>query len=237
MAARAMRGQGDMQAAIESLKSADLREPNHPEILGEMALTFEEMGIASRAEPLWRQIYTMGEATAGGYYTLASSKIGNRDANAAPADAVAGGSPVSLGACQMSREPVAKQGERITVRVPILATPGATIDPTKIAIHVTLYESVNGGARIETVPQDKTAQSWTTSPVNWREPSGESVDVTYDFQAQKPGSPDTRTFYGYVVELFYQNKLAGDQAKPDSLRGTAQKKPTSAGPDNALFPK
>jgi hypothetical protein len=237
MAARAMRAQGDMQAAIESLKSADLREPNHPEIIGEMALTYEEMGIASRAEPLWRQIYTMGEAAAGGYHALASSKIGRGSAAGAPAPGTQVPVPVSLGRCALTREPLAKDGERIAVRVPILAQPGATIDPAKIEIHVTLYESVNDGARVEVVPPDKTAQSWSTLPLNWAEPGGEGADVTYDLFTQRPGSADKRSFFGYAVKLYYQNKLAGEQAQPESLRHGAPKGASPAGLDNALFPK
>jgi hypothetical protein len=193
------------------------------------------MGIASRAEPLWRQIYTMGEAAAGGYYTLASSKIGN--SGAAPAEGTSIPIPVSLGACRVSHEPMTKGGEHISVQVPILANPGATIDPSKIEIHVTIYESVNNGARVEAVPPAKTAQSWSTLPLNWAEPTGETAVVKYDLFTQRPGSTDTRTFHGYTVKLYYQNKLAGEQAQPESLRNTAQKGASPAGLDNALFPK
>lgn len=235
IAARSLREQGDMQAAIESLKAADLRVPDHPEIVGEMALTYEEMGVTSKAEPLWRQIYTMGEANAGEYYTLASGKIGNR--GAAPAAAQAAPSPVSLGACQLTSEPLAKQGERVSLRVPILATPGATIDPTKVEIHVTLYESVNNGERIEAVPQDKTTPTWSTLPLDWRDAAGEAVDVKCDIFPQRQGTEGTRTFHGHVVKLYYQDKLAGEQAQPDSLLRGAPGRTGPAGLDNALFPK
>lgn len=235
MAARAMRDQGDMQAAIEALKSADLREPNHPEILGEMALTYEEMGIATRAEVLWRQIYTMGEGTAGGYHTLAASKIGSGRAstagNAAPE------SPVTLGPCRLSREPLAQQGERVSVRVPVLVKPGTTIDPAKLVLHVTFYESVNDGERVEAVPQERTTQTWATLPLDWRDASGEAVDVTCDIFRQRQGARGTRSFHGHAVKLFYQDRLAGEQAQPESLRDGAPKSAAPAGLDNALFPK
>jgi hypothetical protein len=205
-----------------------------------MALTYEEMGIGSKAEALWRQIYTMGEANAGGYFTLASSKIGSSAPNAAAPASSAGASipiPVTLGPCRLSREPLPQPGERIAVRVPILAQPGARIDPSRIEIHVTLYESINGGARVEAVPPDKTSQSWTTLPLNWAEPGGEAADVTYDLFTSRPGSADTRSFHGYIVKLYYQNKLVGEQVQPDSLRSAALKGATPAGLDNALFPK
>lgn len=238
MAARTLREQGDMQGAIEALKSSDLREPNHPEILGEMALTYEEMGISSRSEPLWRQIYTMGEANAGDYFTMASSKIGTQPSAAGAEDTpTAPAAPVTLGACRLSREPLATAGERITLRVPILASPGATIDPTKIEIHVTLFESVNNGERVDAVPQEKTTQSWSTMPLNWSEAGGEAVDVTTDLFARRQGAEGTRTFHGHSVKLFYHDKLVGEQAQPESLRDGAPKRPAPAGLDNALFPK
>jgi hypothetical protein len=229
-----------MQAAIGNLKIADQREPNHPEVLGEIALTYEEMGLDSRAEPLWRQIYTMGEAAAGGYHTLAASKIGASSSAPSVPAASQGGTvpvPISLGTCRLARETVANQGERISVHVPILAHPGATIDPAKIEIHVTFFESVNDGARIEAVPQDKTAQSWSTMPLNWAEPGGEEAVANYHIFSAAPASADTRLFHGYTVKLYYQNKLVGEQALPESLRHAAQKGTTPAGLDNALFPK
>jgi hypothetical protein len=188
---------------------------------------------------LWRQIYTMGEAAAGGYYTLAATKIGKSasGSGSAPAETGSVPVPVSLGTCRLTREPLAKQGEHITVHVPIQAQPGATIDPAKIEIHVTLYESVNNGARFEAVPPDKTAQSWSTLPLNWAEPVGEIATVVYDLFPQRPGSTDARTFHGYAVKLFYQNKLAGEQAQPESLRNGTPKGGAPAGLDNALFPK
>jgi hypothetical protein len=232
LAARALRDQQDMLTAIEVLKTADLQEPNHPEILGEMALTYEAMQLVPKAEGYWRQIYAMGPQGAGDYYTIAATKIGTR---IAPVEA-AGASPVSLGQCALGRQPLA-QGERIVLRVPILATPGKTIDPSKMEIRVSFYESVNNGA-IEVVPQGKTTPNWSSLPTNWADPSaGETADVIYDFFPQRPGSTDTRAFYGYAVKLFYQDKLVGEQAQPEALRNGAQQGGKPAGLDNALFPK
>ena len=84
LAARVMRQQENMQAAIDSLKKANEFEPNHPEVLGEMAAIYDDMGIMSRSEAIWRQIYAMGEANAGGYFAIAATKIGNRGGSAEP---------------------------------------------------------------------------------------------------------------------------------------------------------
>jgi hypothetical protein len=234
MAARVLRESQDMLGAIDALKSADLREPNHPEILGEMALTYEAMLNKPRAETLWRQVYAMGESEAGGYYKLAASKIGTSSGSGGPS---APPRPVSLGPCLLNRDPIPNQGERISLSLPILATPGATIDPQKLNIYVTFYESVNNGERVEKVAPNRGTQNWSTLPVDWREPSGEIVEATCNVFTNAQGSKDKREFHGYAVKLFYEDLLAGEQAQPDSLRDGASKPAGPAGLDNALFPK
>jgi hypothetical protein len=235
MAARALRDSQDMLSAIEELKSADLREPNHPEILGEMALTYEAMHNKPRAETLWRQIYAMGESEAGGYYTIAASKIGNSSGSGGPS---APPSPVSLGPCSLKREPIPNQGERVSLSLPILASPGATIDPAKLKIYVTFYESVNNGERIDKMPDNRGSQSWATLPLDWREPTGEIVDATCNIFTKAQGSQDKREFHGYAVQLFYEDLLAGQQSQPETLlNGGAGKSTGPSGLSNALFPK
>ena len=130
MAARVLRESQDMLGAIEALKSADLREPNHPEVLGEMALTYEAMLNKPRAEALWRQIYAMGESEAGGYFTLAASKIGSSSGSGGPS---APPRPVSLGPCLLQRDPIPNQGERISLRLPILATQDPAGQPERLS--------------------------------------------------------------------------------------------------------
>ena len=83
----------------------------------------------------------------------------------------------------------------------------------------------------------KPKQNWATLPLDWSEPGGEVVEATYDVQPQKPGERSPRTFHGYIVRLFYQDKLAGEQTQPESLREAAQKRAAPAGLDNSLFPK
>lgn len=234
-AAREVRKLQDMQAALNELRAADLLEPNHPEVLGEMALTYELMGINSKAQTYWRQLAEMGEAAAGGYYSLAKSKLGAGEPLATPAPAF---NPVSLGTCRVISDPTVKKGERITVSVPLIAAPGATIDPQKMDIHVLLYESVNNGERIEQVRSAPPQVNWVSEPVNWQDSREETADVIYDLPPPRPEEIrdlGKRKFHGYVVKLFYQDKLMGEQMQPETLRDTQRGGPT--GLDNSLFPK
>lgn len=234
-AGKLARKQGDMQASLEALRSAEAREPNHPLILSQMALTYEEMGIRTKAMAAWRSIVAMGETNAGSFFTLAKSKLEGRD------DALLNqASAVKLGECQVIRDASSNKGERIAVRVPLVATPGAVIDPAQMDIHVYLFEDVNQGERIEQARATAPSNDWVSAPVDWKDSNEELVDVIYDLPTPKPEELrefGQRKFYGYVVKLFYQNKLVGEEAKPASLRDFSPARTGPAGLDGALFPK
>ncbi|MFZ4768289.1 MAG: tetratricopeptide repeat protein [Roseimicrobium sp.] len=232
-AAREVRRLGDTQAALESLRSADLRAPRHPEILAEIALTYEAMGLTNKAETYWRQLFTMGEEGAGGYFALASSKISAPDAKSSALPEPSSSVPVALGRCQVLRDP---QTNRVTLRVPIGATPGATIDPAQLDIHVSLFDTDSSGEMPKQVPESNVSPSWVSAPVNWKDSAEEWVDVAYSPTRSTP-SASPRTFYGFTVKLFYQNKLAGEQAQPEAMRATELSPAGPAGLDNSLFPK
>jgi len=239
-AARAVRRLGDMATALESLRAADLREPNHPEIMGEMALTYEAMGLPDKAVTAWRGVLAMGEAAAGGYYTLAKSKLDSSAEMTAPITPPSDQGGVTLGRCEVIRDPKVTKGERITVRVPIVASPGTVVDPSKMDIHVFLFEEINNGERIEQVRAETPQQNWVSAPVDWKEGGSEAIDVTYDLPPPKPGEVrdlGKRSFHGFIVKLFYQNRLAGEQAQPQSLLNYTQQPASPAGVDNSLFPK
>ncbi|HSJ02994.1 MAG: caspase family protein, partial [Verrucomicrobium sp.] len=74
-AARKARNAENISEALDHLRIADLRVPNHPEILAEMALTYEAMGLKVKARSYWTQVSALGEAESGGYHQLAVSKL------------------------------------------------------------------------------------------------------------------------------------------------------------------
>ncbi len=197
------------------------------------------MGIMTKAEALWRSIAAMGDAGAGGYASLAKAKLSGgtgRPELTAPASS---GSPVTLGACTIIKDPTVTKGERIAVRVPLIATPGTVIDPAQMDIHVFLFEKVNG-ERVEQARAAAPTLNWVSAPVNWKDANEELVDVVYDLPPPKPEEVrdlGRRTFHGFVVKLFYQNKLAGEQAQPRDLLDFSSQPSAPAGLDNALFPK
>jgi hypothetical protein len=234
--ARLAREAGDTATSLESLRAADLREPQHPEILSEMALTYESMGLMDKAKSLWRSVLAMGEGQAGGYYVMAKGKLENIPL---PPTAVIS-SAVQLGHCEVVRKPHASGGEHVTVRVPIMAAPGAVIDLDQMDIHVFLFEQVNDGERIEQVRAEAPQYRWASDPIDWTGPEGEILEITYDLTAPTPEelrNLGNRSFHGYIVKLFYQDKLSGEQSHPPTLQDFPPRSVSPAGLDNALFPK
>ena len=237
-AARAVRRKGDMPAALASLRAADLLESNHPEIMSELAITYEAMGLGDKSDAEWRQVLTQGEAGAGGYFALAKAKLtGREEMPKAPEK-----NPVRIGACQIIPDKSVTKGQRLTLRVPIIASPGVDVDPTQMDIHVYFYDKVGAqGERIEPSKADAPAQSWASVPVDWKDEGREELlDVIYNMPELRPEelrNSGRRVFHGYAVKLFYQNRLMGEQAEPRALLDYKPPGLGPAGADNALFPK
>lgn len=233
-AARAVRQLGDMPLALESLRAADLREPNHPEILSETALTYEEMGLADKAENVWRNVIALGETGAGGYFVLAKSKL--EGSGATPK--MPGRNEVTLGACQIIPDKLVTKGQRLALRVPIRAASGAEIDPSLMDIHVYFYDKV-GTDRIESTRADPPVSTWVSTPVDWKE-GEELVDFSYnmpELKAEEVHALGKRGFHGYVVKIYYRDRLMDVQAEPKELVNYNPPGVGPAGADSALFPK
>ena len=71
----ALRNEGDMQGALVHFNSAASLEKDHPRILYEFAITYEEMDLTSKAGNFWRTIYEMGRVRGGDYYALAEFRL------------------------------------------------------------------------------------------------------------------------------------------------------------------
>lgn len=239
-AAREVRRLGDMQAALESLRAADLHEPGHPEILSEMALTYEAMRLADKAQAAWRNVLVLGEAGAGGYYALARSKLDAlQDSAKTSAAANADARPLSIGSCQVLPDKAVIKGQRVILRIPIIAASGVAIDPMQVDVHVYFFDKMGDGS-VGPTHADPPTMDWVSAPVDWKDNGEELVDVTYNMPELKPEelrNLGKRSYHGYVVKLFYQNRFMGEQAEPQALLDF---KPQGAGPagmNNALFPK
>jgi tetratricopeptide (TPR) repeat protein len=214
--AKQVRGLGDMQGALEVLRRADLRFPAQPEVLTEMALCYEQMGLNDKAAGLWRQLSAQDPNRAGGFRDLAQRRL---NAPAAGQPTPEGGQVLALGACRAQRDDGAANGEKVVLRIPILRQGNTPVDPAQVDIDVYFFDRVNGQQVAQTIA-DEPSSAWTALPVDWSGIGEEPLDVTYFLPTLTPGevaAHGRRAYHGYVVRLYYQNKLQDVAAEPRDL--------------------
>ena len=116
---------------------------------------------------------------------------------------------LSLGEIQVLRDPAVTKGERFSLKVPLIAAQGEVIDPNQMALDVFFYDKVNN-ERVELTMADKPKFAYDTAGdfKNGRE----VLSVLYnlpEFSAREIAEHGRHTFYGYVVKLYYKNRLVG----------------------------
>lgn len=223
--ARQVRRSGDIQAAIQALKAADVMKPNHPEILSELALTYEALGLSDKSQSAWSRVRAMGEKGAGGYYRLAAAKLEGAEA----ADATPAVQAITLGECSIS-----KQDTKTVLHMPMIVTPGQTLNANAMDIQVFFFEADANG-HVDRAPAERSgAPRWAGAEPSWEPGKPEVLELDYT-----PPTPSTNAklqYHGYMVKLYYKDNLMGEQADPPALLKYRPQQPGTAGADNALLP-
>ncbi|MCA9972048.1 MAG: tetratricopeptide repeat protein [Anaerolineales bacterium] len=241
--AKEIRGMSDMQGALEMLKRADQLNPDHPAIIAEMAQTYEQMGIADKATDNWRRIQLLGETRAGSYFALAARRLGaGPAATASPLINTAAGAEgekrLRLGACQVKRDFATNNGERYVLRVPIIRAGSQTVDGQAMDVEGFFFDRVNGTQVAQTIAPEP-VESWQSTPVDWSGSGEETLDVVYHLpvlSAAEIQQHGRRTYYGYMLRLYYNNKLQDVAAEPRDLLEFGSSPGAVPGGGNPLLP-
>ncbi len=186
--ARQLRTRGDMNSALARLREAQVAEPDNPQIIAEMALTYEAMQIPDRAFEQWQRLYNQGEGV-GALYYLADSKL-----HTAPTHPVNAANPAAAGPANTAStndgsilkltdihaqdltDPSVEQ--KVSLKIVVKNRPGTVIDPTKVRILTYFYDLVDGKDTVLTDAQ--TDFAWLTpAPVNWANDKSEVLETTY----------------------------------------------------------
>lgn len=244
--AQQVRSLGDLQGALEVLRKADLKSPDHPAVLSEMAQTYDQMGLTDKALASWKKVEAMG-VNAGEYRLQASKRLGGAPAGGSASLSPATGlttpetKPVdpaktlALGTCEVIRDPAVSRGERLALRIPIRSQPAAAIDPNAIDVDVFYFDLVND-EKVEQTKAD-TVPAWVNAPVDWKD-GLELLDVGYFLPEMTPDeirNNGRRKFHGYIVKLYYQHKLQDTAAQPASLLNLGSGEPPQDA-SNPLLP-
>lgn len=212
--AREARVAEDLRLALVKLEEAQQSAPDDPNVLYELGLAYELMGVYDRASENYMKVLELGTSGAGSLYELAALKL--RDGFEQPEDKRG---RMSLGRVRVFRDQREKNNERVVLTVPIQAVPGEQIDPSDLEIVVSFFDELGDGEPQPASPYSSTNYDWVTGTVDWQ--TGEELlRVTYtlpDQDIQQRHLFGERHYYGQVVELVYRGTLIDSQAWPRIL--------------------
>lgn len=234
--ARNLRDRGDTSTALTRLREAQVISPHNSEIISEMALTYEKMGLTDKAITQWRRIYEMGE-NAGIYYAAAEAKLRTLELPPdTPVPPAAARSPLAAGGLQSDTAVAgatltlgnvgtvddtgnSQPYRKLKLRVPINAKAGSHVDVRDVVIQVFFYDQLKDGSVVET--NANVSSEWSSAPIDWASPSEpEVLDVEYAQSEPSPNDPhakEARNYFGYEVRVYYKGDLNDTRAEPVKL--------------------
>ena len=228
--AAALRQRGDMSTAITRLREALAISPKNPQVMTELAETYEKMGDQEKALEEYRDILDLGPVT-GIYYELADAKLKAAEAadhgtaQASPgddstlpaADGFQQGSVLALVNLSTDEKPETSEGyKRFTLKIPVKRRADVKIDVPSVVIQVFLYDQLGDQSIVRTnaIPRPH----WASLPADWVQDDVEILEVDYTQAPPEPGKiEEGRHYYGYVVCVYYNKQLQDEASDPVSL--------------------
>ena len=123
----------------------------------------------------------------------------------------------AIGTVTATDVPDDEAAKRFNLRVPISARSETPISVRDLVIEVRFYDRLADGAVLPT--QATVRSSWKSAPANWREEGTETLEVEYTLA--KPTSEveekSGRSYYGYLVRVYYEDQLQATEAAPLDL--------------------
>ena len=198
--ARSLRQRGDMRAALSRLREALVAEPDNPQVIAELALTYEAMQLTDKAFEQWQRIFTMGESV-GALYYLADAKLhsgaGTTTGSTTTSTRRPGGpsavdnTTLKLTSVTAENLPDPSAEEKVALKIVVKGLPGVVIDAEKVRIDANFYDLVDGKDVVQTNAQ--TDFEWLTpSPHDWANDKSEVLEALYirpKGVALMPGAP------------------------------------------------
>lgn len=214
--AKSARVAEDMMSAITKLNQALQTSPNEANVLYELGLCHEAMGVYDRARQYYLQVYQLGTTVAGELYVHAAEKL--KQGFEQPQDKI---NRIVLGRIRVFKDPNTESGERVILTIPIQSVPGEQIDGRDLELSPYFFNEVGGRKEITQADQvtSHIDSKWTTEPLDWA--TGEELlQITYTIPRQDRQQEhlfgDIR-YYGQVIELKYKGELIDAQAWPRIL--------------------
>jgi hypothetical protein len=203
-----LRDRGDTTSALARLQDAAQRDPKNANVLAEMAMIYESIGLFERSNETWRKIVEIGPS-AGPLYELAEMKLKNGPlspstattgpglAGAAPLDAgttrndsdgIPDGSTFGITEVTATDSPDADSETNMKLKIAVKVRPNTLIDHTKVKIQVFFYDTVDNKEVVLT--DADVSYEWLTPHHDWKDTNPEVLAVTYLRPKNKPISSD-----------------------------------------------
>ncbi len=205
----------DVIGALKHLELADQLEPNHPEVLYRMGTLFDKLGNKRRATSYFQMVAAMDER-AGELATLAIHYL-----NGEAPEPLAGGlmhRPLRIGPAFAEVTTDDTETRTVKLSLSIRAQAGEEIDPQAVVPYIYFYDLVDGleimACDGEQPPVDE-VNPWRSENPDYLEPAEELLDVTYHIPKKDDGAE--RTFFGYVVKLYYRDEIQDVLVEPRIL--------------------
>jgi hypothetical protein len=173
--------------------------------------------------PLLLSIFAAGSLFAAGSAPEEAAKGADEKAPASPppsaaesanssaaVDGIAAGAMLGLGQITAEDRLDDFYKKRFTLRIPIKARP--QIDPHQLVIQVLFYDIVDDKNVVNT--NANVSNRWVTPPADWARSDTEELEVGYRLPKWEN---ERRTYFGYIVRLYYKGQLQAATAEPESL--------------------
>ncbi len=212
--ARKARIAGDMGKAIVKLQEALNESPEDPNLLFEMGVVHEIMGVYGEAGRYYEKVFQLGVSGAGQLYQAAAAKL--RDGVEQPQDMHG---KIALGRVRPFNDPTAEGGQRVILDIPVQKAPGEEIDSKEIQISVTYFNKTSKGEIVRLEDDSWASDEWISLPFDWSNDE-ETLRMSYqipELDAQSSHLFGTLTYYGQVVTLTYKGEVLDLQAWPRDL--------------------
>jgi hypothetical protein len=232
-----MRTEGDVKGALEHFRAALQKQPDHPRLIYYTASAMDLMGLQKKADPLWKQLFTLGDG-AGDFYKMAQERMadGPSATGAEPEEEKEG--QFTIVDLQEEKLPVTARGQKVKFVATLKKHTEDAVNVEQdmlLAIH--FFDTVNGRriARSQ-VPQPELKP--VDLPVDWTDGT-ERFEFEYwqpDMSAEQFARFGRCVYYGCTLEVILKDKLQDATATTPELLQLARELPlpTPESQDNIL---
>jgi tetratricopeptide (TPR) repeat protein len=216
--ARKKRIEGDYGTAILLLSSFEQSKQDYVPVLLEYAECYNHLGNLTKANQYCQKALKLCSENDVIYQTQANElllKIKNPVQKAGIEQAT---KLLTLSKCQVSRDERVTDGEKISLLVGIARSSKTLIDPSAVVVHVTFFDRINGERVEKTIAPEPTSY-FHNENADWA--MGEELLSINHFlkkaSEQELINEEVRSYHGYLIKLYYQDKLQDVKADPADL--------------------